>query len=147
MFPNIKINALFRSLKDSKAAISHERISKHINNIIAYVGRPTGAPIPKGRVLDATLAAQAGVAVDNIVAAKTGQAKLCSNTSTVSPSLIIILLLLLWILNKDPSSKYNNTLNTNTMKYCTYYTRATDLCCYQLFMLYLSNLYYVQYII
>ncbi|EIE78148.1 hypothetical protein RO3G_02852 [Rhizopus delemar RA 99-880] len=34
---------------------------------MAHVGRPPGAPVPKARALGATLAAQAGVSVDNIV--------------------------------------------------------------------------------
>ncbi|KAG1148315.1 hypothetical protein G6F46_007020 [Rhizopus delemar] len=34
---------------------------------MAYVGCPTAAPLPKARALGATLAAQAGVAVDDIV--------------------------------------------------------------------------------
>ncbi|KAG1051556.1 hypothetical protein G6F43_006245 [Rhizopus delemar] len=34
---------------------------------MAYVGCPTAAPLPKARVLGATLAAQAEVAVDDIV--------------------------------------------------------------------------------
>lgn len=67
VFPNIKFNALFRSLKDSNVAIGAERLSKHINSVMQYVGRPAGAPLPKARALGATLAAQAGVAVDDIV--------------------------------------------------------------------------------
>ncbi|KAG1128871.1 hypothetical protein G6F37_013651 [Rhizopus arrhizus] len=67
VFPNIKFNALFRSLKDSNVAIGAERLSKHINSVMQYVSRPAGAPLPKARALGATLAAQAGVAVDDIV--------------------------------------------------------------------------------
>ncbi|KAG1049039.1 hypothetical protein G6F43_008611 [Rhizopus delemar] len=67
VFPHVQITALFRSLKDTTVAIGAERISKHINTVMQYVGRPSGAPLPKARALGATLAAQAGVAVDDIV--------------------------------------------------------------------------------
>ncbi|KAG1170988.1 hypothetical protein G6F46_000873 [Rhizopus delemar] len=35
--------------------------------MLGYDSRPSGAPLPKARDLEATLAAQAGVAVDDIV--------------------------------------------------------------------------------
>lgn len=34
---------------------------------MTHVGKPEDAPVPKVRVLDATLAAQAGIAVDDTV--------------------------------------------------------------------------------
>lgn len=67
VFPHIRINAMFRSLQDSTASISVERIFKHIQSLMMYVGRIEGAPLPKARALGSTLAAQAGVAMDDIV--------------------------------------------------------------------------------
>ncbi|ORE05302.1 hypothetical protein BCV72DRAFT_209594, partial [Rhizopus microsporus var. microsporus] len=66
-FPSIIIYCLFRSLADHSQSIGLERISKHIRRIMTHVGKPDDAPVPKARVLGATLAAQAGIAVDDIV--------------------------------------------------------------------------------
>ncbi|KAI8991075.1 hypothetical protein BDF20DRAFT_908886 [Mycotypha africana] len=102
-FPHIKINALFRSLQDHNAAIGVERISKHIRTIMEHVGRAPEAPLPKARALGATLAAQAGVAVDDTVVHGNWSSKVLFEESAVSQSLpTIILRLVLWILNKDP---------------------------------------------
>ncbi|ORE06799.1 hypothetical protein BCV72DRAFT_206708, partial [Rhizopus microsporus var. microsporus] len=66
-FPSISIHCLFRSLADHSQPIWPERISKHIRQIMTHVGKPDDAPVPKARALGATLAAQAGIAVDDIV--------------------------------------------------------------------------------
>ncbi|ORE04365.1 hypothetical protein BCV72DRAFT_313135, partial [Rhizopus microsporus var. microsporus] len=66
-FPLINIHCLFRSLADHSQPIGPERISKHIRRIMTQVGKPDDAPVPKARALGATLAAQAGIAVDDIV--------------------------------------------------------------------------------
>ncbi|ORE02995.1 hypothetical protein BCV72DRAFT_189113, partial [Rhizopus microsporus var. microsporus] len=66
-FPSISIHCLFRSLADHSQPIGPERISKHIHRIMTHVGKPNDAPVPKVRALGATLAAQAGIAVDGIV--------------------------------------------------------------------------------
>ncbi|PHZ14172.1 uncharacterized protein RHIMIDRAFT_236160 [Rhizopus microsporus ATCC 52813] len=66
-FPSISIHCLFRSLADHSQPIGPERISKHIRRIMTHVGKPGNAPVPKVRALGATLAAQAGIAVDDIV--------------------------------------------------------------------------------
>jgi hypothetical protein len=66
-FPSINIHCLFRSLADHTQPIGPERIFKHIRRIMTHVGKPDDAPAPRARVLDATLAAQAGIAVDGIV--------------------------------------------------------------------------------
>ncbi|KAG1041281.1 hypothetical protein G6F43_012116 [Rhizopus delemar] len=66
-FPDIKLNPLLRYIKQPLLPLGAERISKYINQVMEHVGRPPNAPIPKARALGATLAAQAGVAVDNLV--------------------------------------------------------------------------------
>jgi hypothetical protein len=67
IFPEITINALFRHVKNRSVALGHERISKHIQSIMQFVTRPAGTPPPKARTLGSTLAAQAGISVDDIV--------------------------------------------------------------------------------
>lgn len=63
----LSITPLFRNQNNHTQAIGSERISKHIQSIMRFVSRPTGTPIPKTRALASTLAAQTGVAVDDIV--------------------------------------------------------------------------------
>ncbi|KAI7880462.1 uncharacterized protein EV154DRAFT_401566, partial [Mucor mucedo] len=67
VFPDVTINALFRSQKDNTVAIGSERISKHVQSIMTYVTRPSDTPPPKARALASTLAAQSGISVDDIV--------------------------------------------------------------------------------
>ncbi|KAI9247337.1 hypothetical protein BY458DRAFT_527195, partial [Sporodiniella umbellata] len=67
VFPDIKINALFRKINKYLEAMGRERISKHVQLIMRKVTRQPGTPIPKARALGATLAAQSGISVDDIV--------------------------------------------------------------------------------
>ncbi|PHZ07828.1 uncharacterized protein RHIMIDRAFT_242178 [Rhizopus microsporus ATCC 52813] len=68
LFLTIKLNRLLRSLQNHNTPIAVKRISKYIKQIMTKVGRPAQAPVPKARGLAATLAVQAGVSVDNIIA-------------------------------------------------------------------------------
>jgi hypothetical protein len=67
--PNTTLNALVRSVKQPSKALTPERISKYVKQIMTQVERsdPT-APIPKARALGATLAALNGISVDQILA-------------------------------------------------------------------------------
>lgn len=65
--PSISIHCLFRSLIDHSQPIGPERTSKYIRRIMTHVAKPDDAPIPMARTLDATLAAQASISVDDIV--------------------------------------------------------------------------------
>ncbi|RCH96574.1 hypothetical protein CU097_012933 [Rhizopus azygosporus] len=68
LFPTIKLNRLLRALQNHSTPIAAEHISKYIKQLMTKVGRPAQAPLPKARGLAATLAIQAGVSVDSIVA-------------------------------------------------------------------------------
>ncbi|KAG2217668.1 hypothetical protein INT45_006177 [Circinella minor] len=67
VFPQVSLVPLLRYVHRHDQGISSQRISKYIIQVMKFVGRPPGAPIPKARALGATLAAQAGVSVENLV--------------------------------------------------------------------------------
>ncbi|KAG2209026.1 hypothetical protein INT45_008135 [Circinella minor] len=67
VFPQVSLVPLLRYVNHHDQSLSSQRISKYINQIMKFVGRPPGAPLPKARALGATLAAQAGVSVENLV--------------------------------------------------------------------------------
>ncbi|CAO3608961.1 unnamed protein product [Cunninghamella blakesleeana] len=64
----ITLNRCFRHVLHPHKPLQSERISKYIQMIMKKVKRPNGAPIPKSRALASTLAAKAGVPIDDIVA-------------------------------------------------------------------------------
>ncbi|ORE09498.1 hypothetical protein BCV72DRAFT_260772 [Rhizopus microsporus var. microsporus] len=68
IFPNQQLHRFFRFIQGYRISIGAERISHRIKQIMVRVAKPAQAPVLKARGLAATLAAQAGVSVDNIVA-------------------------------------------------------------------------------
>ncbi|KAG2222340.1 hypothetical protein INT45_009813 [Circinella minor] len=67
VFTQVSLVPLLRYVHHHDQGLSSQRISKYINQVMKFVGRPPGAPIPKARALGATLAAQSGVSVENLV--------------------------------------------------------------------------------
>ncbi|CAO3619349.1 unnamed protein product [Mucor hiemalis] len=66
---NTTTNALVIAITNPSLALSPERISKHVQDVMRYVERtPSSAPIPKACALGATLAALNGLSMDQIVA-------------------------------------------------------------------------------
>ncbi|CEG70028.1 hypothetical protein RMATCC62417_06000 [Rhizopus microsporus] len=68
VFPNQQLYRFLRSIQDHSIPIGAERISHYIKQIMVRVEKPAQVPAPKARKLAATLAAQAGVSVGNVVA-------------------------------------------------------------------------------
>ncbi|OMJ25493.1 hypothetical protein AYI69_g4273 [Smittium culicis] len=56
-----------RFIKDSKKPLSVYSITRYIHSISGLIRRDPNTPIPKGRAIGATLAANAGVTSDDIV--------------------------------------------------------------------------------
>ncbi|KAG2221097.1 hypothetical protein INT45_008618 [Circinella minor] len=67
VFTKVSLVPLLRYVHHHDQGLSSQRISKYINQVMKFVGRPPGAPIPKARALGAILAAQSGVSVENLV--------------------------------------------------------------------------------
>ncbi|KAI9300168.1 hypothetical protein BJ944DRAFT_171258 [Cunninghamella echinulata] len=68
IIPDNNINMVFRSSRNINQALTVQRIAKHISFYMSMVSRSKNAPLPKARALASTLAAQAGVPIDDIVA-------------------------------------------------------------------------------
>ncbi|OMJ13160.1 hypothetical protein AYI69_g9109, partial [Smittium culicis] len=62
------VNRLVRFVNDSEKPLSVDSITRYIHKISTLIGHDSDAPIPKGRAIGATLAANSGVSSDEIVA-------------------------------------------------------------------------------
>ncbi|OMJ22850.1 hypothetical protein AYI69_g5238 [Smittium culicis] len=62
------VNRLVRFVNDSEKPLSVDIITRYIHKISTLIGHDSDAPIPKGRAIGATLAANSGVSSDEIVA-------------------------------------------------------------------------------
>ncbi|CAO3588543.1 unnamed protein product [Absidia cylindrospora] len=66
--PHLTLNYLFRHRDTPTTPVVSTTIARHINSIMDLIGKPGSVPVPKARALASTLAAQAGLKVDDIVA-------------------------------------------------------------------------------
>ncbi|OMJ16950.1 hypothetical protein AYI70_g6284, partial [Smittium culicis] len=64
---NWVVNRLIRYVNDTSKPLSVDSITRYIHTISDLIRRDPEAPIPKGRAIGATLAANAGVSSDDIV--------------------------------------------------------------------------------
>ncbi|CAO3600965.1 unnamed protein product [Absidia cylindrospora] len=64
----VTLNYRFRHTDDSSSPVSVSTIGRYINSIMEHLGLPAQAPLPKARALGSTLAAKAGLSVDDIMA-------------------------------------------------------------------------------
>ncbi|RCH99784.1 hypothetical protein CU097_012745 [Rhizopus azygosporus] len=68
VFSNQQLHRFLRSIQAHSIPIGAKRISHNIKQIMIRVKNPAQAPVPMARGLAATLAAQASVSMDNIIA-------------------------------------------------------------------------------